>query len=173
MITIRQAIATDFPAWRELRLRALREHPDTFGSSYADFAATPLDAAEQRFTGSSIAGDNALFLAVDTGGTLIGTTGILRETGPKSRHRMGIWGVYVAAEARGQGIATRLLDAAIAHARSVDGVRQLELTVTSHNHAAIRSYERAGFTCYGRHPRALLLDDLAIDEDLMVLRLDE
>jgi RimJ/RimL family protein N-acetyltransferase len=173
MVTIRQAIATDFPAWRDLRLRALREHPDSFGSSFADYAATPYEDAEQRFTGTSLASANTVFLAFDASGTLAGTTGIYRENGPKSQHRMGIWGVYVAAEARGQGIGTRLLQEAIAYSRTIDGVRQLELAVASHNLAAVRVYERAGFQQFGRLPRALLLDNQFIDEDLMILLLDE
>ena len=172
MITIRQAIASDFPAWRALRLRALREHPDSFGSSFAEYAATPYEEAEHRFTATSIAGTNAVFLAFDADGTLAGTTGVYREHGPKSQHRMGIWGVYVAAEARGQGTGARLLQEAIAYSRTIEGVRQLELAVASHNLAAVRVYERAGFHTFGRHPRALLLDHRFIDEDLMVMMLD-
>jgi RimJ/RimL family protein N-acetyltransferase len=86
---------------------------------------------------------------------------------------MGIWGVYVALEVRGQSVGTRLLEEAIAYGRTIEGVRQIELAVASHNLAAIRVYERAGFQRFGCHPRALLLDNRFIDEDLMVLLLDD
>ena len=172
MFVIRQAVASDFTAWWALRLRALHDHPDAFGSAYADAAATPLADAEHRFTGTSIAGENGLFIALDTNGVLVGTTGVYRESGPKSRHRAGIWGVYVAPEARGHALGARLLDATIAYIRTLADVRQIELAVASHNTAAIRVYQQAGFQMFGRHPRALLLDNQAIDEDLMVLMLD-
>lgn len=68
---------------------------------------------------------------------------------PKTQHRMNIWGVYVAPEHRGQGIADRLLEAANDHARGIAGMLQLHLQVVSSNLAAIRSYERAGFVRWG------------------------
>jgi len=85
---------------------------------------------------------------------------------------MDIWGVYVAPEHRGHGIADRLLEAAIEHARSIEGVLQLHLQAVSSNLAAIRSYERAGFVRWGRMPRADIIDGQSLDNDFMVLMLD-
>ncbi|MEJ7837731.1 MAG: GNAT family protein [Thermomicrobiales bacterium] len=173
MITLRKAIETDFPAWWDLRKKALGAHPDAFGSSLQDALATSDDEARRRFVDVSINGGNAIFVAIDDAGNMVGMTGIFHESGPKERHRAGIWGVYVDPIARGQGVGTMLLGAAIAHAREIHGVLQLELTVASHNRAAANVYINAGFVRYGVHPRGLLIDDWAIDEDLMVLILDE
>jgi RimJ/RimL family protein N-acetyltransferase len=173
MRVIRKATADDFDTWWDLRKRALRDHPDAFGSTYEKALATPLAEARDRLVTTSIAGDNALLIAINDDGTLVGTVGIRRETGSKERHRMGIWGVYIAPEARGQGLGLRLTRAAIEHARTIPGVLQIELTVASHNIPAGRVYEQAGFRRYGRHPRGLMLDGTGIDEDLMVLMLDE
>jgi RimJ/RimL family protein N-acetyltransferase len=170
---IRKATAVDFDKWWDLRKRALRDHPDAFGSTYEDALARPLAVARDQFVTTSIAHDNALFIAFNGDGALVGTVGIYRETSPKERHRMGIWGVYIAPEARGRGLGLRLTTAAIEHARTIRGVLQIELTVASHNVPARRVYEQAGFRRYGRHPRGLMLDGTGIDEDLMVLMLDE
>ena len=171
--SIRQATADDFEAWWDLRKRCLAEHPDAFGSTLADALATSIDAARRRFTDTSIAGDNALFIAVGASGNLAGTAGDYRESGGKSEHRMGIWGMYVAPEARGLNVGVRLMNAAIAYAGSVAGVLQVELAVASHNVGARRLYDKMGFRQFGTHPRALLLEGRAIDEDLMVLMLDD
>lgn len=120
----------------------------------------------------SAAGDNRLFAAFAADGAPAATLGVVRHDGRKERHRAFIWGVYTAPEVRGRGLASRLLASAIAHCRALPGLRQIHLTVASHNGTAIRLYERAGFVRYGREPRALLLPDRAVDEDLMVLFLD-
>ncbi len=156
--------------WR-LRLRALREHPEAFGEPYEEAVAIPEADAIARFRNTSIAGDNAIFGAFCGDGGLVGMTGIVREWRVKNRHRMTIWGVYVAPEARGQGLGERMLEATIAHARSRPGVLQIHLTVARTNVVASRSYERAGFVRYGRVPRAEVLNGEPVDDDLLVLML--
>jgi RimJ/RimL family protein N-acetyltransferase len=99
-------------------------------------------------------------------------TGIAREARATEHHRASIWGVYVVPEARGHHLGDRLLAAAIAWARSLDGVLQVHLGVNSANLAAVRAYERAGFRLTGRTPRARIVDGKAIDHDWMVLMLD-
>lgn len=157
--------------WR-LRLRSLHEHPEAFGQPYQEAAAVPEAEAIERFRKSSIAGDNAVFGAFTPDGLLVGMTGIIREHRIKNAHRMTIWGVYVAPEARGRGLGERMLKAAIAHARGTPGVLQVHLTVVRTNLIAARSYEQAGFVRYGRVPRAEILDGAPVDDDLMVLMLD-
>lgn len=157
--------------WR-LRLRALREHPEAFGQPYDEAAAVPDAEAIERFRKGSIAGDNAVFGAFAPDGALVGMTGIVRERRPRNAHRMTIWGVYVAPEARGRGLGSAMLEAAITHARGTPGVLQIHLTVVRTNLIAARSYERAGFVRYGRVPRAEILNGVPVDDDLLVLMLD-
>lgn len=172
MIMVRLAASDDFSAWWVVRKRALGQHPDAFGSTLADALATSDDDARARFVNVSVAGDNAVFVAIDETGTMVGVTGIRRETGRKETHRAGIWGVYVDPAARGQRVGGKLLDAAIAYARTLTGILQLELTVACHNAPAFALYQRSGFQVFGRHPRGLMLEGTPIDEFLMVLLLD-
>ncbi len=159
------------PCW-QLRLRALKDHPEAFGQPYDEAAAlTPADIL-QTFDTFWDFGDNQVFGAVTGDGNVVGMTGVAGWNRAKMRHRMDIWGVYVAPEYRGRGISDRLLDAAIAHARRIDGVLQLHLQVVSSNHAALKSYERSGFVRWGRMPRADIIDGQALDNDFMVLMLD-
>ena len=50
---MRRLGAADAPAWRELRLRGLREHPEAFTSSYEEDCEQPVAQAEQRLEGGA------------------------------------------------------------------------------------------------------------------------
>ena len=84
---------------------------------------------------------------------------------------MQLWGMYVTPEHRHRGFAAQLLDAAIAHARTLTGVGWIDLTVTSAADAACRLYQRAGFTRWGTAADALRCDGVAVDEHHMALLL--
>lgn len=170
-IRIAPITAETFPAWRTLRLRALKDHPDAFGASWESYAGRSEAETLEHFT-SRQDSRNQVWGAFSTDGDLLGTVGLFCDSGAKMAHRAHIWGMYVAPEARGMRIGERLIADAIAFARTIDGILQIHLAVTSHNTSARRLYERMGFTTYGREPRVLIVDGVAYDEDLMVLMLD-
>jgi ribosomal protein S18 acetylase RimI-like enzyme len=171
--TIRPLEATDWDAWWALRLRALADHPDAFGSDLDETLAAGEQAARNRFAPLHKHDRNQVFGAFTGEGNLVGVAGLLGTDRRKQRHRAFIWGVYVAPEARGAGVGKTLIEACVAHAREVPGTRQVHLTVASHNVSTVALYERCGFSRYGREPRALILPDgREVDEDLMVLMLD-
>lgn len=154
-------------------MRALRDHPEAFGQPYYEEAIrVPLEEAHETLRQRMLTANSATFVAVDGGDRLVGMTGSVRETRQKIVHRGSIVSVYVVPEARDLGISGRLLDAALDHAWSLDGLLQVHLTVASPNVIATRTYARAGFVRYGRVPRADILDGKPIDNDLMVLMLD-
>jgi RimJ/RimL family protein N-acetyltransferase len=97
--------------------------------------------------------------------------GVLRQTRQKISHRAQVWGMFVRPSYRGRGVGGELLDAAMHHARSWSGVRQLHLSVTSSAPAAGRLYERAGFTVWGCEPQALAWNGTFVDEYHLVLAL--
>lgn len=164
--------AEDIDRCWELRLRALREHPEAFGEPYADAARLSLDEVRSRVTDFWLQGDNRVFVAETADGRFVGMLGVARKTGERDRHRAFVWGIYVAPEARSQGLAGRLLDAAIEWCRSLDGALQMHLSVAATNAPAIRVYRKAGFTWCGRTPRVWIVDGQALDQDHMVLMLD-
>lgn len=82
-----------------------------------------------------------------------------------------IWGVYVDPDRRGAGLAGRLVDRVIDHARG--RVEMLYLGVTAGNEPARRLYESRGFFAIGTEPRAFKLPDRYVDELWMVRFLDE
>lgn len=137
-IRIRSATADDWSAYRQIRLRMLAEAPEAYGSRHADEARF----GEARWRGRAA---NPLLRLAYTDAGLVGTaTGLVQRDGDVT-----VVAMYVAPEARGRGVAERLLDVLAAAARE-RGAQRLTLHVTGGNRAAARCYARYGFRPTGR-----------------------
>ena len=164
-LEIRIVTADDAEEFRALRLRALREEPEAFGSSWEEESARPLEQTVVRLQGDGM----TAFGGFDDAGRLAGMVRLHRQDGVKSEHKADIISMYVAPEARGRGMGKMLLDAAIAHARATPGIEQLLLAVNVANTPARNLYLAMGFEPFGREPRALKIGDHYFDEDYMAL----
>lgn len=78
---------------------------------------------------------------------VVGWCDILPKPGEACAH-VGVLGMGVVAAARGQGVGTALLTAALAHAAR-KGIVRVELAVRVDNHVAIALYQRVGFVVEG------------------------
>jgi len=163
---IRQLNVTDAPAFRALRLRALREHPDAFTSSFEEATVRPLAEAEARLAPGASETVWGAFL----GSALAGMVGLNRETRLKCRHKGTLVAMYVAPEFAGLGLGAALVNTVITAARA-DGLMLLVLTVTDSNDRARALYERAGFTAFGTEPDAIRVDGTSFGKTHMYLQL--
>jgi ribosomal protein S18 acetylase RimI-like enzyme len=144
-VVIRRADADEWRLVRAGRLRSLAEDPLSFGTTHAEAAVHDDDywIAYTREHASSP--DRALFVA----STQSGIVGIVRAVrDPDEETLFGIYSFWVAPEARGRRIGTRLLEAAEAWAQA-RGAKRLELAVSDVSAAARRVYERAGYAYDG------------------------
>ncbi len=164
MIEIRRLDAGEAAAYREIRLQALALDPDAFGSTLATEQDWPMARFEERVASTTVLGAFA-------GPRMVGMAGLYRPQGAKAAHKAVLWGVFVHPDARGQGIGQALIQAAIAAAGP--GVEQLTLDAITDNQAAIRLYQRCGFTIYGVEQRALKAGGRYFDTALMARRLGE
>jgi GNAT superfamily N-acetyltransferase len=162
---VRVLTAQDVEAFRTIRLRALQEHPEAFGSSYEIEAALSLDDMAKWL-------DGTIFGAYDEG-ALVGIISIRQSGSQKTKHRANIGAMYVASEARGKGAGQALMDVALNKARSFADVEDVVLAVTVGNDAARRLYLRSGFTPYSIDPRYLKIDGQYFDIEWMILRIVE
>lgn len=147
---------------RDIRLRALESDPDAFGVTLAH-ALTEDDATWQRRTERP---DWMAFVAIAEHGRFVG----MANGGPAPDHpeAAGVYGMWVAPEARGHGLGRRLLEAVEGWAREA-GYGLIGLGVTTTNEPAIRLYESSGYVDLGeRHP---LRDDSDLEIALMGKRL--
>lgn len=158
---IRELERHEWALFRELRLRALAESPDSFARRWSDEQAQP-DEYWIRLSESVTMPGGQVMLVAEEGGSAVGLTfGIFDKEHPRIGHVGGMW---VDPLARGQGSGRALLDAAVAWGRS-RALDRLELWVTEGNTAATRMYERAGFTDTGRR------DKLASNPVLTVIQM--
>ena len=80
--------------------------------------------------------------------------------------------MYVAPNARGQGIGRRLRSTALARVSSWPRVEQVKLSVTASHESAVHLYQSVGFDGVGREPRALQIANEYFDELIMVRVMD-
>ena len=96
--------------------------------------------------------DNEIEILAEIDGIVIGSAGIGQKSPKfKLRHRCE-FGISIDKNYWGLGIGRALTEACIECAKKA-GYEQMELEVVAENERAVRMYERAGFTEYGRNPR--------------------
>jgi RimJ/RimL family protein N-acetyltransferase len=157
----------DFDVYIALRQRALQECPLAFLASADDDFALSRESLRQQL---ALAPNWTLFGAFE-GDLLAGAAGLIRQRRAKSAHRALVWGMYVAPEHRNHGFGAQLIEAAIAHARTLDGVAWIDLDVTTAAEAARRLYERAGFAVWGTRRDAMSHEGHVVDEHHMALQI--
>lgn len=157
---IRRLTQEDCDAFRFLRLEALQNAPDAFGSSYEDEKKRPSSDFSDRLNDNIVVGcfmdDN-----------LVGMVGLhLTPEREKTRHIGTVWGMYVTEAARRKNVATELLSALLKDLPPY--LEQVKLCVTTHNQAARSVYDDMGFKEYGLEKKALKVGSAYYDECMMV-----
>jgi|SRR5215510_4248640 len=99
-----RALPDDAGAYRALRVRSLREHPEAFGRTPEE--VEPVDAIAARLR-VDIGSDFGVLLGGFDGDALVATAGCHREQAVEHRHMGYIWGVYVVPERRRRRVASR------------------------------------------------------------------
>jgi ribosomal protein S18 acetylase RimI-like enzyme len=149
-VQVRRLRAADAGDWRALRLEALANHPEAYGSTHDDWAGRPLADFAARLEGGCVFG------ACVTG-ALVGSMALDVE-GDSGE----VTAVYVQAVHRGQGIARAMLAATLKEARG-RRLAQLHLCVAEDNGPALRFYRAAGFRPLAPAPRVLASDGRLLD----------
>jgi ribosomal protein S18 acetylase RimI-like enzyme len=160
---IRRLTPADAPLFREIRLEALQQAPEAFGSSFEQERSQSLAQFEQVLANADVFG-------AFRGADLLGMAGYRTQTGDKRAHKGFLWGMYVRASARGSGVAKPLVEAVLAHAR--ERVELVQLSVVKENETAQRLYRSCGFVAYGHEVHALKQNGRYYDEVLMAAALD-
>jgi GNAT superfamily N-acetyltransferase len=157
-----EVVRLDEGAWerlRAIRLRALEDEPDAFGSSLEAEVDRGESAWRELLAGGPwwIAVEAEDDVGLVAGGTHRGAT------------IPWVYSMWVATAWRGSGIAQQLIDAVVAWARA-SGAHELGLDVTDRVPRARRFYERCGFVATGVSERMPRDDTIVLFE--MVLALD-
>jgi len=139
LATVRGVGPDDWVALRGIRLEALADTPEAYGSTLADVSTWP----DERWR--LMAGRRANFLA-ELDGRVVGmVAGGMNSEWPGTRW---MYAMYVTPDARGTGVADDLVNKVSQWARG-EGVGQLYLSVTVTVARARAFYERVGFRLTG------------------------
>jgi len=138
-VEIHRLTVDDGPRLRTIRLRALRDAPDAFGTTFEESVVWP----EASWT-SQLA-KLATFVASRDGADIGMVRGAAHADIADAAMLLSMW---VAPEARGQGVGDALVGAVVAWARG-QGFRTLLLDVADTNAPAIAFYARLGFVPNG------------------------
>lgn len=144
MITVRRAELNDVERFQEIRLKALRESPDAFGSTYA--ATLKRDDASWRLQlESTTTGDLRNMQFAFDGDACIGIAALYREGNALSGDIIQMW---VDPTYRGSQAAATLVRSLLEWAKTA-GFHAVNLNVTDTNRRAIQFYRNCGFELTG------------------------
>ena len=96
---------------------------------------------------------------------------LIRQESQKTRHIANIFGLYVKASHRGQGIGKRLLQEAIHNLAALKHIRKVKLTAVNTQKAAIDLYKKFQFQEVGILKNELGYQGKFYDELVMELHL--
>lgn len=141
VISVRRIKANEWRKYRDLRLRALRDSPDAFGSTYEAEKTRKNEMWMTQIGAAASSGiDCALF--AEKHGAACGLVWCkLSVTDPGAAD---IYQMWVDPAARGSGAGYALLDAAVTWAERT-GARRVRLGVTDADSPAMRLYKSYGF----------------------------
>lgn len=139
--SVRTFQAHEWRTYRDLRLRALADAPDSFARTLAEEQGRS-DAEWSSLLASNVGSASQISAVAELGARAVGLAyGRLETASPGVAHLYSMW---VEPAARRSGVGRALVEAVVSWARS-RSARQLVLQVTEGNAPAVRLYERSGF----------------------------
>ena len=135
--------ADDWERFYAIRIRALTEAPDAFGSTLEETQSRPVGHWRERLEESSSATFVACEQASDVG-LVVGAP----FWGEEREGAAGLYSMWVAPEARGRGIGSALVSTVSSWAQTL-GYMDIYLDVADENAPAIALYESQGFVPTG------------------------
>ncbi len=138
-LVVRRAELDDWSTLRAIRLEALLDTPDAYGSTYEAVVTYP----EEQWRAMV---EQSVYFLAERGGRAVGmVSGGLNDQHPGTRW---LYGIYVMPRSRGGEVAPNLVAAVIDWAKA-EGASELYLHVTSSVARAKAFYEKMGFAPTG------------------------
>jgi ribosomal protein S18 acetylase RimI-like enzyme len=142
MPSVRRFQPDEWQLYRDLRLAALRDAPDAFGSTLAREEAFPEQEWSMRLAAGTASPLNHPIVAEDDDGHGVGLAWVRIE--PTDGSTATLYQVWIHPDARRRHIGSALLHSAIQWAREA-GADAMELHVALGPESAIAFYRHAGF----------------------------
>ena len=159
-ITIDRLPEDEWAKYKEIRLEALKNDPIAFGSSFEEEINRPESHWRNRTIG-------AVYAFYDD--KIVGLMSYKDEDRLKTKHKSGIYSVYVRPEFRGKGVGKKLLGETLRIIKENKEIIKVNLTVNPLQRSAVKLYESFGFKAVGTLHKELLINGELYDEVLMEL----
>ena len=141
MLFFRPIASRDWPAYREVRLNALKDSPQAFGATWEQEAVLPEEDWSARTLASESGQSGRGFFAITRDEVCGLVWCLLSDSDPRIAHIYALW---TAPSVRGQGAGRALLEQCIAWAKG-KGVRNIRLSATKNESPAMLLYKSRGF----------------------------
>lgn len=141
MIFVRPIASNDWPAYREIRLNALKDSPQAFGGTWEQEALLPEEDWSARAIASELGQSGRGFFAINKDEVCGLVWCLISDSDPRVANIYALW---TAVSVRGQGAGRALLEKCIAWA-NCKGVRHIRLSVTQDESPAMQLYKSQGF----------------------------
>lgn len=163
-ITVSLLDPNNWQEYKVIRLEALKENPEAFGSTYEK----EVNYSSEEWQARTKDKDILIFIAKDSIAP-IGMVGIHRKVQSEgvTAH---LWGMFVKKNHRGMGIGKRLLQQAIEVARENKEYSTITLDVNPSQTAAVQLYHLLGFKPSGT--RMYRMGD-SKDHELLSMKLED
>ncbi|MBT4124599.1 MAG: GNAT family N-acetyltransferase [Candidatus Pacebacteria bacterium] len=154
---IRQLTGADALIYKELRLQALQNNPESYLATFESEVRRSIEsfASELRYAFSPpIFGYYGIFVnKKDKNGKtkekLVGYTHLDKSYLEKQQHIAFMYNLYVDPEYRGQGLATKVFEFLLKETQEKTNVERIFLSCNRKNIPAQKLYKKLGFTEYG------------------------
>ena len=142
-IKIVELSISDWKDFKKIRLEALKEEPQAFGSSYAKDAAYPDSKWQERLRDGE--SKKSIYLFAELEGKIVGMVMGGRTDEDKKEHLAHVWGTYVDSKAREKGIGKELMQRVIKELGKDTDVQRIRVQVNAEKKPAVKLYESLGF----------------------------
>jgi RimJ/RimL family protein N-acetyltransferase len=165
-LNFRLLVDDDARIYRDLRLEALKESPESFAATYEEDAVkTDADFVLRL--------NNDFAVGCFHGETLVGSADFFVPDGHRTKlaHKGTIAGYFVRPKYRGTKAASGLMAEILDNVP--DTVNQLHLSVMANSPRALAFYKKMEFNAWGTEPKGSVHDGDYLDEIHMVRMLDD
>lgn len=145
-VTLRPLVSDDYPRVRQIYLEGIATGHATFETTAPDW-----EGWDRKFL-------KPCRLVAEADGRVVGWAGVTPVSDRCVYGGVGEVAVYVAAEARGRGVGTRLLEA-LTRASEEAGLWTLQAGIFPENAGSVRIHEKCGFRVLGTRERLGKLGD--------------
>lgn len=149
----------EWEMYRDLRLKAVQEAPEAFGTTYEEELAVTMEDWKRRLN------FNMIFAKSEN--RIIGMIGAVIDYRSKLNHVALVISFYVIPEFRNKGIGGLLLDNIINKLKKQKNIRKINLKVTTNQAAAVKLYKKNGFHINGVLENEYLINGIYYDQYIM------